>query len=350
MMKNLISVGCVSLTVAAAGGCSTRSSNESATTPNAITITGAGSTFVAPLFRKWFEQYHNDHPGIFIDYQAVGSTSGTKLFLDESVDFGASDAALTDEQITASKDGAVLVPVTAGMIVLAYNPEGMPPSLNLSRDTYADIFLGKLHDWDDPRIVAANPGAKLPAMKITVVARRDGSGTTFALTNHLAAISENWKSGPGVGQKVVWPEHVMLANGNGGVAGDLQRDIGAIGYVEYGIAKKAGLGMAVLENKAGKFIEPTNSSGLDTLIQAKMPANLRLFIPDPDGAESYPIVTYSWLLIRRHYDDQKVSAALRDLIHWCLKEGQTSAEFLGYVRLAPRVVSQAIAAMDANGS
>ena len=119
-----------------------------------------------------------------------------------------------------------------------------------------------------------------------MVARRDGSGTTFALTNHLAAISDAWKRGPGIGEKVVWPQHVMLANGNEGVAGEVQRDIGTIGYVEYGIAKKIGLGMAVLENKAGKYIEPTGSSGLDTLIQTKMPANLRLFIPDPDGADS----------------------------------------------------------------
>ena len=178
-----------------------------------------------------------------------------------------------------------------------------------------------------------------------------GTGAGRLLLSRIISprISETWKTGPGIGQKVVWPEHVMLANGNEGVAGEVQRDIGTIGYVEYGIARKAGLGMAILENKAGKYIEPTGDSGLDTLIQTKMPANLRLFIPDPNGADSYPIVTYSWLLVRRHYDDQAKSAALKDLIHWCLNKGQESSESLGYVRLAPHVVSLAMAATDSTG-
>ena len=169
-------------------GCS---SNKGEAPADSITIKGAGSTFVGPLFRKWCEQYHKQHPNVVVDYDVVGSGEGTKRFLEGTVDFGASDAALTDEQIAAVQRGAVLIPVTAGSIVLAYSPEGLPPQLKLSRSVYADIFLGKITRWDDDRIAAINPGATFPKRDIALVVRQDGSGTTFALTNHLSAISDS---------------------------------------------------------------------------------------------------------------------------------------------------------------
>ena len=265
-----------------------------------------------------------------VDYDIVGSGEGTKRFLEGTVDFGASDAALTDEEIASVKRGAVLIPVTAGSIVLAYSPEGLPPQLKLSRSVYADIFLGKITRWDDDRIAAINPGVTFPRRDIQVVVRQDSSGTTFAFTNHLSAISEEWRKGPGVGKSVGWPAHVSRANGNEGVAGTISRGVGMIGYVEYGTAQRAGLGMAWLENKAGNYIKPTGTSGLETLLQTKMPTNLRLFMPDPDGKDSYPIVTYSWLLLYGKYDDPKKLDALKDVVRWCLDEGQQDSESLGY--------------------
>ncbi len=331
------------LTFGIAVGCSSQKVEAPA---DSVTIKGAGSTFVAPLFRKWFEQYHKQHPNVIVDYDVVGSGEGTKRFLEGKVDFGASDAALTDEEIASVKCGAVLVPVTAGSIVLAYSPEGLPSRLKLSRSVYADIFLGQITHWNDHRIAAINPGVTFPNRDIQVVARNDSSGTTFAFTNHLSAVSEEWRKDRGVGKTMGWPNHVSRVNGNDGVAGQISQGIGMIGYVEYGTAKRAGLGMACIENKAGNYIKPTGTSGLETLLQTKMPSNLRVFMPDPDGKDSYPIVTYSWLLLYGKYDDPKKLDTLRDLVHWCLDDGQQESESLGYIRLAPSVVSVATHASE----
>ena len=345
MIKGFVAICSIVLlgVLAVAPGCSTKSTGAP---PDLVTIRGAGSTFVAPLFQKWCKEYHQQHSGTLVDYQAVGSGEGARQFLADAVDFGASDAALTDEQIASAQQGAVLVPVAAGSVVLAYNPEGMPLGLRLPRPVYVDIFLGKITRWDDARIREANPDAKLPRRDIAVVVRLDGSGTTFALTNHLAAVSPQWRKSPGVGTKVGWPCGPMQANGNQGVAGVIQRGPGTIGYVEYGIAKRAGLGMSRLQNKAGKFVEPTGTSGLATLIGTKMPANLRVFEPDPDGPESYPIVTYSWLLLYGKYGDAKKLGALKDVVRWCLDEGQQYNESLGYIRLPPDLIAKATHALD----
>ncbi len=331
-------------TLGIAAGCSSSKAERPA---SPITIKGAGSTFVGSLFRKWFEQYHEQNPHVVVDYDIVGSGEGTKRFLAGAVDFGASDAALSDEEMASVKRGAVLIPVTAGTIVLAYSREGMPPHLRLSRSVYADIFLGKITRWDDERIAAVNPGVTLPKSEIQVVVRQDSSGTTFAFTKHLSAISEEWRKGPGEGKSLGWPAHVSRTNGNEGVAGRIARGIGMIGYVHYGTAQRAGLGMAWVENKAGNYIKPTGTSGLETLLQTKLPANLRVFMPDPDGQDSYPIVTYSWLLLYRKYDDPKKLEALKELVRWCLDEGQQDSESLGYLRLTPQVVSAATHSLEA---
>jgi len=324
-------------------GCS---SKKAEAPPGSITIKGAGSTFVGPLFRKWFEQYHKEHSNVVVDYDIVGSGEGTKRFLEGTVDFGASDAALTDEEIASVKHGAVLIPVTAGSIVLAYSPEGLPPQLKLSRSVYADIFLGKITHWNDERIASINPGVTFSDRNIQVVARNDSSGTTFAFTNHLSAISEDWRKDRGVGKTMGWPNHVSRVNGNEGVAGQISQGAGMIGYVEYGTAKRAGLGMAWLENKAGNYIKPTGTSGLETLLQTKMPTNLRVFMPDPEGKDSYPIVTYSWLLLYGKYDDPKKLDTVKDVVRWCLDDGQQESESLGYIRLAPHVVAAATHALE----
>lgn len=348
--KNLYNACSLFLVVLATSiGCSTNASPESSSAVNNVTIHGAGSTFVAPFFKACFTEYERRHPEAAIDYAEVGSGEGTKRFLNNDVDFAASDSALTDEQIASVKRGAALIPITAGIVVLAYNPQDLPSGLRLPRDVYVDIFLGKITRWDDARIVAANPGQKMPPREIAVVARQDSSGTTFALTNHFAAVSSSWKDGPGIGKSVDWAGRALLAKGNEGVAGLIQRTPVAIGYVEYGAAKQIGLGVATLQNHAGTFVKPTATSGLDTLLQTEMPANLRVFMPDPEGKESYPIVTYSWLLLYRHVEDKNKLALLKDVAQWCLGDGQQYSEPLGYIRLPPHVISLASSAIQSVG-
>jgi len=312
-----------------------------------IPLQGAGATFPAPLYKSWIETSQTSHPEVLLSYEVIGSGEGTQRFLAGTVDFGASDAALSDEEIAMVDRGVQLVPVTAGSLVLAYNLPGLGGDLRLKRDVYVDIFLGKITQWNDPRMVATNPGLNLPSTDIAVVARSDSSGTTFAFTNHLSAISDVWRDrGPGAVRLADWPGGTMLAPGNEGVAGRIQQSIGAIGYVQYGIAQRAGLAMAWLENRAGQFIQPHGGSGLAALINTPMPENLRVFFPDPEGEDSYPIATYSWLLLYKNYDDASKRDALKRYVKWCLTEGQAFNESLGYLRLPPRVVTLALAAVD----
>ena len=328
-------------------GCTSNEAKSGLAT-GTVQLTGAGATFPAPLYEKWFKVYQKQNPNVQVSYDAIGSGDGIKQFVAGSVDFGASDAAMKDEEIAKVERGVQLVPVVAGSIVLAYHLDGLGGELKLPRDVYVDIFLSVITTWDDPRIQAANPGLKLPRETIALAVRQDSSGTTYAFTNHLSAISETWRDrGPGVGTVIDWPGHAMVARGNEGVAGRIQQSANAIGYVEYGTAQRAGLKMAWLENQAGQFIQPHGGSGLATLLNVDMPDNLRVFFPDPAGADSYPIVTYSWLLLNKSYADAKKAVALKTYVKWCLTEGQAYNESLGYVRLSPKVVALAIQAVEA---
>lgn len=314
-----------------------------------VALRGAGATFPAPLYQKWIDVYAKANPTLAIEYQAVGSGEGVKRFLENSVDFGASDAALSDEQIAKAPRGATLVPATAGAIVLAYNLPDVKGTLKLSREVYADIFLGRIRNWNDPKIQTLNPDLKLPNQTITLVARQDSSGTTYAMTNHLSAISAAWRNqGPGVGKVIDWPGISMVAPGNEGVAGRIKRSWGSIGYVEYGFAKRLGLPMAHLENKAGFFVEPNLNSSQATLAAnvSQMPGNLRVFLPDPEGDDSYPIVTFTWLLLHDRYPNPQQSAALKGFINWALIEGQSYSSDMGYIPLPADVVALARAAVN----
>jgi phosphate transport system substrate-binding protein len=315
--------------------------------PGTMHIHGAGATFPAPLYKKWVEEYQKRRPEVMISYDAVGSGEGVKEFMAARVEFGASDAAMSDAQIAEVARGVQLVPAVAGSIVLAYNLEGLAGELKLTREVYVDIFLGKIKRWDDLRIKRINPELNLPKSDIALVVRQDGSGTTYALTNHLSAISDEWRDrGPGVGALVDWPGNAMAARGNEGVAGRVKISKGSIGYVEYGMARRAGLSMAWLENKAGQFIEPHGGSGLATLLNTPLPENLRVFSPDPDGQDSYPIVTYSWLLLYKQYDDAQKLATLKQFVRWCLTAGQEFNESLGFVRLPPQIIARAMEALE----
>ncbi|MGO9567343.1 MAG: phosphate ABC transporter substrate-binding protein PstS [Desulfomonilaceae bacterium] len=312
--------------------------------PAGIQIQGAGSTFAAPVYKKWIEEFRKTHEDVIISYKAIGSGEGTTKFMNQEVDFGASDAALNDEQIANMERGVKLIPATAGIIVLAYNLKELKGPLKLPRDVYVDIFSGAIKTWNDPRIKQANPGLSLPSKGILLVARQDSSGTTFAFTNHLSAASKEWRDrGPGVGKVIQWPSNTMTARGNEGVAGRIKISEGAIGYVEYGFATRAGLAMAWLENKAGKLIEPVLANGEATLIntQAEMPQNLRMFFPDPPGPDSYPLVTYSWILLYGKYSDPQKGAAVKDFVKWGIGKGQSYAEPLGYCRVPSDVVGLA---------
>jgi phosphate transport system substrate-binding protein len=319
---------------------------------NEISLQGAGSTFAAALYKQWIETYQHEHPAVSITYDAVGSGEGVRRFVAGSVDFGASDVALSDREAAEVAKGTLMVASTAGMVVLAYNIPGLAGELRLPREVYPAILSGQIRLWDDPRIARANPGANLPHLDIVIVARRDSSGTTFALTNHLAATSLLWREqGLGVGKLVEWPGSAMLASGNEGVASRIKISEGAIGYVEFGFAKRLGLSLALLQNRAGKFIAPDDRAGLQAIgeASAKAPAELNQSIVDPAGAGAYPIVTFSWLLLYRQYDDLRQGAALRDFVTWGLSHGQSFSEKLGYLPLPDAVAASGEQALGGVG-
>ena len=313
-----------------------------------VVLQGAGATFPAPLYRKWIGVFTEQNPDVGVEYKEVGSGEGVQRFVAQSVDFAASDAAMTDEQMARVPNGARLVPATAGMVVLAYNLPGVEGALKLSRDVYADIFLRKIVTWNDPRLRALNPELLLPNRSIVLAARQDRSGTTFALANHLDAISPEWRRGPGVGYAIDWSGRAMLARGNEGVAGLVKASPGALGYMEYGFAERLRLQMARLQNKEGRYVTPSDRSGQAALAGAarQMPDNLRLYLPDPDGTDSYPIVSLTWLLLYERYPDPQKSAALKRFVTWGLSFGQSFGPELGYIALPDDVASRSRAALE----
>jgi len=311
----------------------------------AITLQGAGATFPMPLYQRWFSEYNKLHPEVQINYQSLGSGAGVKQFQQSLVNFGASDAAMTDEEMAKVKEGVVLLPMTAGSIVLSYNLPDGPSELKLSREAYAGIFLGKITQWNDPEISKPNPGAKLPDTKITVVSRSDGSGTTFVFTSHMSAISAEWKKRVGAGKAVNFPVGVA-GKGNEGVTALIKQTPGAIGYVEYGYAKQTGMPMAELENKSGKFVKYGLETGKNALASVKLPANLRAWITDPPGADAYPIVSYTWLLCYKKYQDPKITETLKSVIRFCLTQGQSYSVELGYIPLPANVVARVTKALN----
>lgn len=304
-----------------------------------IRLIGSGASFPFPIYSAWFKDFSQAHKNITVDYQAKGSGAGIQDFINKTVDFAASDAAMTDEEIAKVKGGVVMLPMTAGEIVLSYNLPGSPKDLKLPRDVYPEIFLGKITQWNDPRLVEANPDIKLPDMPITVVRRSDSSGTTFVFTQHLSAINEDWKNGPGTGKTVQWPQshHFVAAPKNDGVTATIKQTPGAIGYIEYGYAKLTGATTALLQNKAGQYIAPGEESGKAALASAKLPDNLRVWVEDPEGENAYPIATFTWMLFYKEQDDNK-AAALREMVEYGLTEGQKIADKMGYIPLPENVI------------
>jgi phosphate transport system substrate-binding protein len=309
-----------------------------------VRLQGAGASFPAPLYTRWFKAYSAAHDGTQIDYQSVGSGSGVKAVIDNTVDFGASDAAMTPEEMGRVPTGVQLLPLTAGSIVLAYNLEGVT-SLKLSRKAYAGIFLGQIKSWNDPAIAESNPGVKLPKLPINVVVRADSSGTTFVFTKHLAEISPEFAKSPGVNKMPNWPVGTR-SKGNEGVTASVKTTPGSIGYVEYGYAVSQKMPMATLQNKTGTFVEPSTASGQSALASITFSSEMIGWAPDPEGADAYPIVTYTWLILYKQYKDQHKLDALRGLLKYTLGDGQKEAEQLGYIPLPQSTVEKVLAALD----
>jgi phosphate transport system substrate-binding protein len=306
-------------------------------------LSGAGATFPAPLYQRWAVEYNKQVPSIRVNYQSIGSGAGVKNFIQGVVDFGASDAAMTDAEMAKSPRGAVLLPATAGSVVLAYNLPGIT-GLKLTRAALAGIFLGTVKRWNDPAIVSANPDTALPDMAINVAYRSDGSGTTFVFTQHLAAISPEFDEKVGFDKSVTFPVGVG-GKGNEGVTALVEQNAGTVGYVEFGYAENNGLSVASIENKSGNFVAPTPESGAAALASVEMPENLRVWPVDPAAPDAYPIATFTWLLLYKKYDDPAKLQALKDFVTYGLTEGQSFAVELGYIPLPAEVVAKANAAL-----
>lgn len=303
-----------------------------------VNLVGAGATFPAPLYQRWFSDISGGTKNLQIDYQSVGSGAGVERFVQGLVQFGASDVAMKDDEISKVANGVLMLPMTAGSIVLAYNVPDLA-ELKLSQQNLVDIFSGKITNWNDPALATDNPGITLPDLPIQVVYRSDGSGTTGVFTKNLSAMSEEWKNSIGEGKTVQWPVGIG-AKGNDGVTAQINQTPGAIGYVEYGYAKTANLKMADLQNKAGNFVKATDASAAKTLEAVELPEDLRAFITNPDGADSYPIVTYSWIMAYQKYDNPEVAKSVEAMIQYGLTEGQKISPELGYVPLPAAVVKK----------
>ena len=303
-------------------------------------ITGSGASFPFPLYAAWFQALRSE--GLRIDYQSTGSGAGVQAFINRTVDFAASDSAMSDEQLAQVNGGALVLPMTAGTIVLAYNLPGVA-DLKLPRDVYPAIFTGEVTRWNDPKIVAANPGVTLPDQPITVVRRSDSSGTTFVFTKHLSAISDTFETKMGTGTTVQWPSLPTFVGAprNDGVTATVMQTPGAIGYIEWGFAKLSNLPTALLQNKDGAYVLGAAAGGAAALASADLSGeDLRIWVQDPSGAEAYPITTFTWMLFYKSHGRPQIAEGLRQMTTWALDAGQAMAEELGYVPLPAAVIEK----------
>jgi phosphate ABC transporter phosphate-binding protein len=315
------------------------------------TLTGAGATFPAPLYRLWFELFQQSHPGVRIGYDAVGSAEGIRLLTEAKVDFGASEVPLSDTIVRESHQRLTQVPTVLGAVVPIYNLKGLRQNLHFAPETLAGIYLGKIRKWNDPRITVSNRGAALPNADIIVVHRSDGSGTSFAWTDYLSKISGEWKGSVGAGATVQWPVGIG-AERNEGVASTVRQTPNSIGYVEFIYAIQHELSFGAVRNAAGRFIKADISSVTDAAAAtAENPEQgWNVSITNPPGKTAYPIATYTWLLFPQRIQDQNKKAVLPELLHWMLTSGQRKCSVLGYAPLPPEVAKRALQIVDAVAS
>jgi phosphate transport system substrate-binding protein len=311
----------------------------------ALLINGAGATFPNPIYSKWFDEYHKNNGNIQINYLSVGSGAGIKQVTDGTVDFGASDGPMTDEQLKAFQEkhgfGILHLPTVLGAVVPTYNIPGVTGALNFTPDALAGIFLGKITKWNDPAIAGTNKGVNLPAADIVVVHRSDGSGTTYVWTDYLSKVSEEWKSKVGKGTSPNWPVG-LGGKGNEGVTGQIKNAPNSIGYVELIYAVSNNIPYGSVKNSSGNFVKADLASVSEAAaVAAKtMPDDFRVSITDPAGKKAYPIASFTWLLIPEKFSDAGKRDAIKGFLNWMLADGQNYAEKLSYARLPNEVIAK----------
>lgn len=304
------------------------------------TLNGAGATFPYPMYSKWFSEYHKLHPDIEINYQSIGSGGGIRQVLAGTVDFGASDGPMTDEQLQEAKVKILHVPTVLGADVPAYNIPGVTAELKFTPETLAGIFLGKITSWDDPALAKDNPGVKLPSQPIIVIHRSDGSGTTYIWTDYLSKISSEWQGQIGKGTSVKWPVG-LGGKGNEGVAGMVRQMPGAIGYIELIYAVQNKITYGVVKNAAGSFVKASLESVTAAAASVKsMPADFRVSITNAPGKDAYPISSFTWLLIPVRSKDAAKGKILADFLNWMVDEGQKMTAELTYAPLPQNVAAK----------
>jgi phosphate transport system substrate-binding protein len=306
---------------------------------NAQKLTGAGATFPGPIYAKWFSEYSAAHPGVEINYQQIGSSGGIRQVTAGLVDFGASDGPMTDDQIAASKIKLIHIPTVLGAVVPIFNVTGVN-DLKFSAEVLADIYLGKITNWSDPRIAADNPGVKLPNENINVVHRSDGSGTTFIFSDYLTKVSKDWANGPGRGQALNWPKGIGGSH-NEGVAGLVRQLPGSIGYVELIYAMQNKISFGEVKNASGNWVKASIAGVTEAAASVKsMPADYRISITNAAGANAYPISSFTWLLVPVKSQDAAKGKVLKDFLNWMLNSGENEVSSLYYAPLPKSLVEK----------
>lgn len=304
-------------------------------------LTGAGATFPAPIYSKWFIEYSAAHPGVQINYQPIGSGGGIRQVTSALVDFGASDMPMTDDMLSQSKIKLIHIPTVLGAVVPVFNVPGVT-DLRFSGSTLADIYLGKVSNWNDPEIAKDNPGAKLPDQKIIVVHRADASGTSFIFTDYLSKVSKAWESGPGKGTSPGWPTGVG-GKGNEGVSGLVRQLPGAIGYVELIYALQNHINFGAIQNAAGNWVKASIDGVTEAAASVKnMPADFRVSITNAPGANAYPISSFTYLLIPAKPINAGNEATLKDMLSWIVKSGEGEVSQLSYAPLPSSVADKVL--------
>jgi phosphate transport system substrate-binding protein len=334
------------------GGQNSATASSTPASSQSVDLTGAGATFPYPIYSKWFADYANA-TGVRINYQSIGSGGGIRQLSEGTVDFGASDSPMSDDEMKKAKGGPVFhFPTVLGAVVITYNLPGLAAPLKLTPKVVADIFSGRITKWNDTRITSLNASANLPATDILVVHRSDGSGTTYIFTDYLSKAVPAWNTGPGRGKEVKWPVG-LGAKGNEGVAGQVKQTPGSIGYVELAYARQNNLPTAAIANKSGAYVVPSVAAVTAAAAgaAASLPAttDYRVSIVDAPGADAYPISSFTWILVYRHQKDAAKGKKLVDFLNWAYTDGEKEAAPLDYAplpdQLLPRVKEQ-IAKID----
>jgi phosphate transport system substrate-binding protein len=304
-------------------------------------LTGAGASFPNPIYSKWFAEYSSAHPGVEINYQPIGSGGGYRQLSEGLVDFGASDKPRTDEEMKNSKVKFIHIPTVLGAVVPAYNLPGVT-ELKFSPDVLADIYLGKIANWNDPRIAKDNPGVSLPNQKVTVVHRSDGSGTSYIFTDYLSKVSKDWQNGPGTGESVNWPVGVA-GKGNDGVSSLVRQLPGAIGYIELIYALQNKINFGQVKNAAGNYVKASIDGVTEAAASVKqIPSDYRVSITNAPGANAYPISSFTYLLIPLKTPDAAKAKVLKDLLSWCIKSGEGEVSALSYAPLPQSLAAKVL--------